>query len=172
MGLPLPATEVPTRDARLPYGGALITGCTQQVAVLTMGMCRAAAAPGRASILATKKDGSMNRSTAAKSVWVLGEGVSTLAKALIEADEQLACGADLDRIRRARENLDAVAPGCLLVRMLDRQIATRVKARRIRHAEAASLRLSRSKTLASICTWRQHESISEESHGRRYLHGL
>ena len=49
----LPATEVPRRDARLPYGGALITGCTQQVAVLTMGMCRAAAAPGRALIPST-----------------------------------------------------------------------------------------------------------------------
>ena len=35
-GSPLPATEVPSRDARLPYGGALINGCTQQVAVLTM----------------------------------------------------------------------------------------------------------------------------------------
>ena len=114
----------------------------------------------------------MNRSTAAKSVWVLGEGVSALARALIEADEQLACGTDLDQLRHARQNLDAVAPGCLLVRMLDRQIATRVKARRIRHAEAASLRLSRSKTLASICTWRQHDSVSQESHRRRDLHRL
>src|SRR5918997_1426302 len=114
----------------------------------------------------------MNRSTAAESAWVLGEGVSTLAKALIEADEQLTCGRDLDRIRNARQNLDAVAPGCLLVRMLDHQIAARVKAKRIRHAEAASLRLSRSKTLASICTWRSHDPVSEESHAGRYLHGL
>ena len=67
----------------------------------------------------------MNRSTAAESVWVLGEGVSTLAKALVEADEQLACGTDLERLRDARENLDAIAPGCLLVRMLDFQIASR-----------------------------------------------
>src|ERR671917_565701 len=114
----------------------------------------------------------MNRSTAAESVWVLGEGVSTLAKALVEADEQLACGADLERLRQARQNLDAVAPGCLLVRMLDRQIAARVKAKRIRHAETASLRLSRSKTLASICTWRQHDAVSQEGYARRYLHGL
>jgi hypothetical protein len=60
----------------------------------------------------------MNRSTAAESAWVLGEGVSTLAKALVEADEQLACGTDLDQLRDARRNLDAVAPGCLLVRCL------------------------------------------------------
>ena len=45
----------------------------------------------------------MNRSTAAESVWVLGEGVSTLAKALVEADEQLACGTDLDQLRDATE---------------------------------------------------------------------
>ena len=121
MELASPATEVPSRDARLPYGGALITGCTQQVAVLSMGMCRAAAAPGRALISGPKRTASLNRSTAAESVWVLGEGVSTLAKVLIEADEQLSCGTDLDRLRHARENLNAVAPGCLLVRMLDYQ---------------------------------------------------
>jgi len=114
----------------------------------------------------------MKRSTTAKNVLVLGGGISALAKALVEADEQLACGTDLDQLRHARQNLDAVAPGCLLVRMLDRQIATRVNARRIRHAEPASLRLSRSKTLASICNWRQHDSVSQESHGRRDLHGL
>ena len=114
----------------------------------------------------------MTRTTAAEDTWVPGEGVSTLAKVLIEADEQLTCGTDLDRLRHARENLNAVAPGCLLVRMLDRQIAARVKARRIRHAEAASLRLSRSKALASIVTWRSHDPVSEESYGRRDLHGL
>jgi hypothetical protein len=119
-----------------------------------------------------EEDGAMTRNIAAESVWVLGEGASTFAKVLIEADEQLTCGRDLDRIRNARQNLDAVAPGCLLVRMLDHQIAARVKAKRIRHAEAASLRLSRSKTLASICTWRQHDAVSQEGYARRYLHGL
>ena len=92
----------------------------------------------------------MHRSTAAESVWMLGEGVSTLAKVLIEADEQLTCGTDLDRLRRARQNLNAVAPGCLLVKMLDRQIAARVKA----------------------ITWRSHDAISQEGHRRRHLHGL
>ena len=71
----------------------------------------------------------MHRSTAAEDTWVLGEGVSKLTKVLIEADEQLTCGTDLDRLRHARENLDAIAPGCLLVRMLDYQIAARVKAK-------------------------------------------
>jgi hypothetical protein len=80
----------------------------------------------------------MTCSTAAKSGWVR-EDVSTLAKVLMEADEQLTRGTDLDRLRHARQNLNAVAPGCLLVRMLDCQIAARVKARRVRDAEAASL---------------------------------
>ena len=70
-GLPLPATEVPTRDARLPYGGALISGCTQQVAVLTMGTCRGGGG-SRAGINPSdlEEDGSMTCSSAAESVWV------------------------------------------------------------------------------------------------------
>ena len=79
----------------------------------------------------------MNHSATAESVWVLGEGVSTLAKALVEADEQLACGTDLDQLRDARENLDAIAPGCLLVRMLNRQIAAREKAKARLYSDAA-----------------------------------
>jgi hypothetical protein len=78
----------------------------------------------------------MNHSATAESVWILGEGVSTLAKVLIEADEQLACGTDLERLRDARENLDAIAPGCLLVRMLDYQIASREKAKARLYSDA------------------------------------
>ena len=91
----------------------------------------------------------MNRSSAAENVWVR-EDVSTLTKVLMEADEQLTRGTDLDRLRHARENLNVVAPGCLLVRMLDRQIAARVK----------------------TITWRSHDPISQEGHRRRDLHGL
>ena len=91
----------------------------------------------------------MNRSSAAENVWVR-EDVSTLTKVLMEADEQLTRGTDLDRLRHARENLNAVAPGCLLVRMLDRQIAARTK----------------------TITWRSHDPISQEGHRRRDLHGL
>ena len=80
----------------------------------------------------------MNRSSAAENVWVR-EDVSTLTKVLMEADEQLTRGTDLDRLRHARENLNAVAPGCLLVRMLDYQIAARAKAKCVRDAEAPPL---------------------------------
>ena len=105
----------------------------------------------------------MTRSTAAESVWVLGEGVSTLAKVLIEADEQLTCGTDVGRLRHARENLNAIAPGCLLVRMLDYQIAARVKAK-----------ASSTQALRDVGPVRQkgsHDAVSEESHRRRDLHG-
>ncbi len=111
----------------------------------------------------------MNRSSAAESLWVC-EDISTLAKVLIDADEQLTCGTDLDRLRHARENLNAVAPGCLLVRMLDYQIAARVKARRTYYAEAASLHFR--PNARQHLTRRSHDAVSEESHGRRYLHGL
>jgi hypothetical protein len=114
----------------------------------------------------------MNPGTAVKSIRLLGEGVSTLVKALAEPDEPLLHETDLDRLRQTRQKLDAVAPGCLLVRMLDRQIATRMKAKRIRRAEAASLRLSRCKTLAGICSWVQHDWGPQGSDARRYLHGV
>ena len=111
----------------------------------------------------------MTRSTAAESVWVR-EDVSTLAKVLIEADEQLTCGTDLDRLRHARENLNAVAPGCLLVRMLDYQIAARVKARRTHHAEAASLQPIQN--ARPHLKRRSHGPVSEKGNGGRDLHGL
>ena len=96
----------------------------------------------------------MTRSTAAESLWVR-EDISTLAKVLMEADEQLTCGTDVGRLRHARENLNAVAPGCLLVRMLDYQIAARVKAKRIRDAEAASLHFQPIQNLRQHLQWEQ-----------------
>ena len=95
----------------------------------------------------------MTRSTALESVWVR-EDVSTLAKVLMEADEQLTCGTDLDRLRHARENLNVVAPGCLLVRMLDYQIAARAKAKRVRDAEAPPLHFQ---PIQNICQHLQLE---------------